>query len=612
MASNIKSKKLGLALSGGGLRASYFHIGVLARMAEQGLLRHVAVISTVSGGSIIGALYYLHVKNLLENKEDEEITNQDYVTVIENIEITFKQATDKNIRMSTFADLNSNIKFLKPDYSRSDRISKLYNDFIYQNVLSGVRNPVEMRELKIFPKGAQEGFHPYRNNAGRQAKVPILVLNATSLNTGRIWQFTAQSMGEPIEQDKETGDPIYGETDSKPIRLRYARPSYDNIVERHQDFSLGHAVGASAGVPALFPPLSISDLYKDEDQDIRVQLVDGGVFDNQGIESLQYEKCTQYVISDASRQLEVQFQPYTRTTKVLWRGFDAILPDRIRTESLKRLFASENINRGEDIAFMHLRKGLEITEIPWIDATGMPAGAPSIIPATSRDYEVAPDVQERLSKIRTDLDTFSEVEAYSLMLDGYRMSNQPLENLTKAFPMKKTGPTIRPREGQWRFKAIGRWLSNPTPDYLNQLDIANRVFGKALFLIRPLLWLTVAVVLLLLVALGPYLWSALPDSIPINLIAIILAWMLLDYVATRLASSGHRFQMLHTSVQSMYRLMLVALPAVIATPFVKFYIIFIDPLFRWRGRVENLDLSRKQLWSRFWQWATSGFKETSM
>ncbi len=62
------TEKLGLAFSGGGFRASFYHIGVLAQMAEHGLLRHVEVISTVSGGSIIGALYYLHLKKLLEEK----------------------------------------------------------------------------------------------------------------------------------------------------------------------------------------------------------------------------------------------------------------------------------------------------------------------------------------------------------------------------------------------------------------------------------------------------------------------------------------------------------------------------------------------------------------
>ncbi|WP_430397419.1 patatin-like phospholipase family protein [Ferrovibrio sp.] len=44
--------KLGLALSGGGTRAIAFHMGVLTRLARNGLLESVTKISTVSGGSI--------------------------------------------------------------------------------------------------------------------------------------------------------------------------------------------------------------------------------------------------------------------------------------------------------------------------------------------------------------------------------------------------------------------------------------------------------------------------------------------------------------------------------------------------------------------------------
>ncbi|MBI4787144.1 MAG: patatin-like phospholipase family protein [Chloroflexi bacterium] len=50
--------KIGLTLSGGGFRATVFHLGVLARLAEENLLEQVAVLSTVSGGSICGALVY--------------------------------------------------------------------------------------------------------------------------------------------------------------------------------------------------------------------------------------------------------------------------------------------------------------------------------------------------------------------------------------------------------------------------------------------------------------------------------------------------------------------------------------------------------------------------
>jgi NTE family protein len=47
----------GLALSGGGFRATLFHCGALWRLNELGLLRDVARVSSVSGGSITaGAL----------------------------------------------------------------------------------------------------------------------------------------------------------------------------------------------------------------------------------------------------------------------------------------------------------------------------------------------------------------------------------------------------------------------------------------------------------------------------------------------------------------------------------------------------------------------------
>ncbi len=53
------TRRLGLALSGGGVRAAAFHLGVLSKLHELGLLEKVDVISTVSGGSITGAYYLL-------------------------------------------------------------------------------------------------------------------------------------------------------------------------------------------------------------------------------------------------------------------------------------------------------------------------------------------------------------------------------------------------------------------------------------------------------------------------------------------------------------------------------------------------------------------------
>ena len=54
-ASSGHGPRIGLTLSGGGVRAAVFHLGVLRRLAVQGLLESVATISTVSGGSLVMA-----------------------------------------------------------------------------------------------------------------------------------------------------------------------------------------------------------------------------------------------------------------------------------------------------------------------------------------------------------------------------------------------------------------------------------------------------------------------------------------------------------------------------------------------------------------------------
>ena len=49
--------RIGLALSGGGSRAIAFHLGCMRALNDLGVLNKVEVLSTVSGGSVIGAIY---------------------------------------------------------------------------------------------------------------------------------------------------------------------------------------------------------------------------------------------------------------------------------------------------------------------------------------------------------------------------------------------------------------------------------------------------------------------------------------------------------------------------------------------------------------------------
>lgn len=55
---NERSIPLALVLSGGGIRAMVFHLGLLRYMAERGQLEHIRRISTVSGGSLVVGLIF--------------------------------------------------------------------------------------------------------------------------------------------------------------------------------------------------------------------------------------------------------------------------------------------------------------------------------------------------------------------------------------------------------------------------------------------------------------------------------------------------------------------------------------------------------------------------
>lgn len=570
--------KLGLALSGGGFRAAFFHIGVLAQMADLGLLRHVEVISTVSGGSIIGAMYYLHVKKLLEMKPDADITDADFQKIIELIEVDFLAAVQKNIRVSTFQNFHKNLRMRRADYSRSDRIGELYDKYFYRPVVDPNRETmVEMRELKIYPKDDKKDFHPLRDNARRKAKAPILLINATTLNTGHNWRFEASRMGEPPRSSPAAMDI------DKNLRLR-CPPSYEDITPKQQNFELGLAVGASACVPGLFHPLAVSELYPDN---LRVQLVDGGVHDNQGLQGLLEMGCTQFIISDACGQMEDDADPATKITAVVGRT-NSILMDRVREEQLLR----KQEEGGSRVALMHLRKGLSATAASWIGVDGVPAEESKVerrTKVTSEDFGVAREVQVRLSKIRTDLDSFTEVEAYALMADGYLMSKDELRRLSrfrKPAAGRKAGAT-----GQWRFLRIAPWLVNPTEDFLKQLEVGSDLIFKVFRLHRLARIATLVGVAALCIGAGTLLKDEIIEffksSFTVWRVALAVAIVALGFIPA-LSRIFKPLRFLRAPAEYLERLFLRALPAALSSLFVWIHLYIYDPLFLRRGKFERL------------------------
>lgn len=575
-----KEERLGVALSGGGFRASFFHIGVLAQMARLGLLRRVEVLSTVSGGSIIGALYYLHVKRLLEEKSDAEIADEDYIAILERIENDFLEGVQQNIRMRTFLNPIKALRMGLANYSRSDRIGELYDEYFYRPVLDPNRTTmIEMRELKIQPKGAKPNFNPLEDNGGRRAKAPILLLNATCLNTGHNWRFEATRMGEPPRED-----PIAREVD-KNLRLRRA-PSYDAILPKQQTIELGLAVAASACVPGLFPPLAISDLYPDH---IRVQLVDGGVHDNQGIEGLTDLGCTRFIVSDASGQMRDEDQPPTPIPAVLGRA-NGILMDRVREEALFRLIQHEDA----PVAFMHLQRGLAGRALSWIGPDGRPAEGEKRereAETSSESFGVCCEVQELVSRIRTDLDSFTEVEAYALMYDGYRMSEQELRRTAGIKEMVSGAPGIEPG---WRFLQVEELMAKPTPLFLQHLKVGGETVMKVFRLSPPTAAGTAVALVAMLYGLwqaaGPWVQEQLAREVTIGGLLLTLGIFALGFIPV-LGRFFQLFRFLSGPTAFVVRFIARALLPALGSAFIALHIFIFDRIFLRQGRLERLGIT---------------------
>ena len=304
----MSSGKMGLALSGGGFRASLFHIGVLARLAELDVLRHVEVLSCVSGGSIIGAHYYLEVRRLLQSKPDADITRDDYIEIVKRVERDFLAGVQMNLRGRLFAGWIANLRsIVAPGYTRTQYLAELFEKHIYSRV-EDERGERWIDGLHIVPQGGGDDFNPKLDNWRRGAKAPILLLNATTLNTGHVWQFAVNWMGEPPISTSRSVDC------NDLLRRMY----YREAPEGFQKIRLGLAVASSACVSGLFDPVEMRGLYPDR----AVRLVDGGVHDNQGVAGLLEQECTILLVSDASGQMTSQAAPGPEPVTVLKRTQD--------------------------------------------------------------------------------------------------------------------------------------------------------------------------------------------------------------------------------------------------------------------------------------------------
>jgi predicted acylesterase/phospholipase RssA len=408
--------KVGLALSGGGFRASFYHLGVLACLAERDILRDIEVLSCVSGGSIVGACYWLKLRQRLLNPEP--MRRESYVELVRELISHFQGAVRANLRGRVQPYVAEAIwRFLSDKRGALDpeKTADALEEYFYRPLWPG-DGPIQMDQLAFSPTDhdaaltGSEEFNPAKHNWLRAHKVPALILNATTVNTGHAWRFTPTWMGESPWSVHESADSI--------PRLEWSM--YDKSTG--WQMRLARAVAASACVPMVFAPLRIGQHYG---QGIEISLVDGGVHDGQGSVSLLASGCNVVLVSDACAQLRLEPVPVPglKGLKTSALRYVDTLMERVRLANFADLEARRRSGLLRGLTLLHMKAGLD-ADVIRLRFSQEAYGLESTPLSPSG---VRKDFQRALAEMRTDLDVFTPDEAYGLMACGYQMASKGLD-----------------------------------------------------------------------------------------------------------------------------------------------------------------------------------------
>jgi len=304
--------RLGLALSGGGFRATLFHLGILRFLKDSGRLQHVTDIASVSGGSILAAHLVLNWDRYTGSDEQ------------------FDEATAAVVRFVQF-DLRNYIVRRMPLQFPLRVLAKL----IRQRVRNLTPNAILER---CYEK------HLYGDRCLYELPVvPMLHMLATNVSNGGLSVFNRN--GLYIQQRPDGGE----------IRFEHIPTKMASIPR---------IVGASSAFPGFFPPVEVTaaDLGVREGEFPTEYFTDGGVFDNLGIRAYSWlkhqgEQFDEVIVSDAGKPFQILsdsalgiFGQSMRATDILW--------DRVW--QLER----ENFGKQDGFVFMPITETVEATENP--------------------------------------------------------------------------------------------------------------------------------------------------------------------------------------------------------------------------------------------------------
>ena len=274
-----KEMRVALCLSGGGFRATLFHLGVIKalrahRIEGEMALKRVAEVYAVSGGSILAAHMLKNWERYTSADEGEFKQASDEVLIFAKRDVRNRVLRRAGL---TFWSKKSSTQWLQDEYASRDFLGADTLDVSY----------------------ARSGL-------------PTFHFLATNFNSGELCSFS----GTDFELTERIQDGTF-ETHTTPAG----------------SIPLAFAVAASSSFPVAFPPITLTPraLGHPEGQHFQmpIELSDGGVYDNFGIEKFFMAQRAGpspdvLIVSNAGGSFQADPQ----------KSYDAILPRNIRASDV--------------------------------------------------------------------------------------------------------------------------------------------------------------------------------------------------------------------------------------------------------------------------------------
>lgn len=352
-------KGMALCLSGGGYRAALFHLGVLRRLNELGLLSQINHFSSVSGGSIILA-------QIVQSLRPWIIPGEVFADWEDKVAKPFRALMSKDLRTIPILKGLLPWNIFKRGYN-TKQLAKLYKKKLTQ---------MKITELP---------------------KSPVFTFCATDMVFGVNWIFEREYIGDYLAG--------YAKTPA--------------------DMPLAEAVAASSCFPPVFRPLSLNlkESAFIEKGDARtwsnygalvesIKLTDGGNYDNLGLEPV-WKKSAVVFVSDGGGVFD-----YSPSKSWFWQlnRYIAIFGHQSQSLRIQRLMYElrEGIYKGAKFGIDKIDKH-------------------NTLPVYSEQL-----VKEVITRIRTDLDGFTEPEICVLENHGYLIADSSINRHIKGLRLLPT------------------------------------------------------------------------------------------------------------------------------------------------------------------------------